>query len=261
MKKKIVALALVASCMMGVVGCSSEKKEADTTANSVSSGEAIDTYEVTYVDQKDQVLETEKVEAGQVAPDVKPEKEGYEFMGYYVNPECGREIDMTAPVVGDKKIYCGFTKPQKDERKFYVVGAGKSEILTKSNWGETFDDTFALTKDETSEKNVYTITVELSVGDEFQFITDKNWSDQRGFGYLKDGKLDGEVYFKKAAGLGDSPAEKSNIHVEKSGKYEFTLTTYPASDVYDTENEYYTEETKENFNSNPFDTIEWKVVQ
>lgn len=261
MKKKIVALALAASCMLGVVGCSSEKKNADTASNNVASSEATDTYVVTYLDQDGQVLATENVEAGQVAPDVNPSKDGYEFMGYYVNPECGREIDMTAPVVGDKKIYCGFTKPQKDERKFYIVGSGKSEILTKSNWGETFDDTFALTKDESSEKNVYTITVELSAGDEFQFVADVNWADQRGFGYLKDNKLDGEVYFKKAAGLGDAPVEKSNILVEKSGKYQFTLTTYPASDVYDTENEYYEEAKKENFNSNPFDTIEWTYIQ
>ncbi len=261
MKKKIVALALAVSCMVGVVGCSSEKKNVDTTSNGVASSEATDKYVVTYYDQDKQVVATEEVEAGQPVPDIKPEKDGYEFMGYYINPECGREMDITSPVVGDKEVYCGYTKAQKDERKFYIVGAGKSEILTKSNWGETFDDTFALTKDESSEKNVYKITVELSVGDEFQFVTDVKWSDQRGFGYIKDGKLNGETYLKKAAGLGDSPAEKSNILVEKSGKYEFTLTTYPASDVYDTENEYYTEETKENFNSNPFDTIEWKIVE
>ncbi|MNE40234.1 hypothetical protein D3C80_1342330 [compost metagenome] len=35
------------------------------------------------------------------------------------------------------------------------------------------------------------------------------------------------------------------------------MTTYPGADVYDTENSNYTEATKENFNSNPFDTIEW----
>jgi len=31
--------------------------------------------------------------------------------------------------------------------------------------------------------------------------------------------------------------------------------------VYDTENEYYEEAKKENFNSNPFDTIEWTYIQ
>ena len=42
-----------------------------------------------------------------------------------------------------------------------------------------------------------------------------------------------------------------------SGNYTFTLTTYPGEDVYDTEDSYYTEETKENFNMNPYDTITW----
>ena len=36
-----------------------------------------------------------------------------------------------------------------------------------------------------------------------------------------------------------------------------TLSTYPGADVYDTENSYYTEETRENYNSNPFDKIDW----
>ena len=68
--------------------------------------------------------------------------------------------------------------------------------------------------------------------------------------------IDGTDYFSVSGGLSEG-SQKSNIKCVKSGNYTFTLTTYPGADVYDTENSYYTEETKENYNSNPFDKIEW----
>ena len=73
--------------------------------------------------------------------------------------------------------------------------------------------------------------------------------------------FDGTTYFKNAGGLGDTPAEKSNIEVAVAGTYTFVLTTYPGEDVYDEEDPYYTEETRENFNSNPYDKITWNFVE
>lgn len=67
---------------------------------------------------------------------------------------------------------------------------------------------------------------------------------------------DGKEYFTVVGGLADS-SKKSNIKCAVSGNYTFTLNTFPGADVYDTENSYYTEETKENYNSNPYDSIEW----
>ena len=90
---------------------------------------------------------------------------------------------------------------------------------------------------------------------------DETWADQRGYGYLESGMLDGKTYFKNAGGLGDTPAEKSNIEVAVAGTYTFTLTTFPGEDVYDEADQYYTEETKENFNSNPYDKITWTYTE
>lgn len=252
MKRKFLSI-LLASASAFLVACATTSE-----SNTAEVDSAVETHSVKYYDATDSsVLYDDQVEHGQTATEYSPEKDGYDFMGWYISPDLSRNFDFSTKIKADTEIYGGFAKYVDDTRTFYIVGSGKSELLAKSNWGQVIDDSFAMTKEENDKANVYTITVNLEKGDAFQFVCDSEWSDQRGFGYVDTGSLDGTEYLKGAGGLGDTPINKANIEVQVAGTYTFTLTTYPDADVYDTTDEYYSEDKKENFNSNPFDTITW----
>ena len=67
-----------------------------------------------------------------------------------------------------------------DTRDFYILGNGAGALLKESNWGAVVSDAHKLAKSETS--NEYTITLDLYVGDEFQFAINSDWADQKGAG-------------------------------------------------------------------------------
>ena len=54
--------------------------------------------------------------------------------------------------------------------------------VRESNWGAVIGDAQKMTKEESDSENVYTITLDLSEGDQFQFAMDSSWGDQRGYG-------------------------------------------------------------------------------
>ena len=145
----------------------------------------------------------------------------------------------------------------EDTREFAIVGSGTSPVLLESNWGAVIGDAQKMTKEESDSENVYTITLDLSEGDQFQFAMDSSWGDQRGYGYLDTIELDGMDYFENSGSLGDTGVKRSNIKCAVAGNYTFTLTTYPGEDTYETDNANYTEENREAFNINPDDTITW----
>lgn len=64
------------------------------------------------------------------------------------------------------------------------MGSGTSPVLLESNWGAVIGDAQTLTKEVDPDANVYTITLDLEAGDEFQFAINSDWNDQRGCGYL-----------------------------------------------------------------------------
>ncbi len=250
---------MVASLGMTACGDTADTATTDTAVVETESDTDTNVHTVTFYDSDGEtVLSTEEVNHGESATYYEPEKDGYTFVGWFVTPKLSREYDFSGSITSDTELFAGFVSYVEDTRSFAIVGSGESEVLTESNWGAVISDAQTMTKEEVDGANVYTLTVTLAEGDEFQFAADSNWSDQRGYGYLETGSLDGVDYLKSAGGLGETSAEKSNIQVQVAGTYTFTLTTYPAEDVYDTENEYYTEETKENFNSNPYDTITWE---
>ncbi len=164
------------------------------------------------------------------------------------------KFDLMQIISADTKVFAGFMENVEDTRTFAIVGSGKSPLLSTSSWGKTIEDAHYMTKNE--GENVYTITLDICEGDEFQFAVDSAWSNQRGGGYMTHTEADGKEYFTVAGGLVEG-SQKSNIKCAISGNYTLTLSTYPGADVYDTENSYYTEETRENYNSNPFDKIDW----
>ena len=265
MKKRFVTMLLV-GCIgvngVAMTGCGNSVSSAAEEQVETTTDETSNQHTVTYYDADGTtVLDTKVVEHKANAEDFTPEKDGYTFVGWFATPKLTREFDFSRAITEDTPLYAGFVSYVEDTRSFAIVGAGESELLKESNWGEVISDDHRLTKEDNSEANQYTITVELQEGDQFQFAVDETWADQRGYGYLESGMLDGKTYLKNAGGLGDTPAEKSNIEVAISGTYTFTLTTFPGEDVYDEEDQYYTEDTRENFNSNPYDKITWTYTE
>ncbi|MCR5640155.1 MAG: InlB B-repeat-containing protein [Lachnospiraceae bacterium] len=266
MKRKAmfgVLMAMSLSSMVAFTGCGPTKEaatevETEVAGETVAADSETEGHTITLYDMDGTtVLDTVTVADGETLSVEDPTKDGYTFMGWYISAERNRQYDATKAVTGDMDLYAGFASYQEDTRSFYLVGAGESEVLAESNWGAVVGEAQQLVKSDNAEANEYSITLELAEGDQFQIATNASWEDQRGYGYLASDNMDGTFYFKCASGLGDADPKKSNIEVVKAGTYTLTLTTYPAEDVYDTENEYYTEETKENFNMNPYDSITW----
>ncbi len=255
MKRKAISLLMAASVMAlgisGLTGCGKEGGSDTQMGESVSGA-----HTVTYYDSDGTtVLKTAEIEDGASPEEYVPEKEGYTFVGWFATPQLNRKFDFTMEATDDVSIFAGFCSYQEDSRSWAIVGSGTSPVLMESNWGNTIGDAQLLTKEDTADANIYTITLDMEAGDEFQFAIDGSWSDQRGFGYMASIEQDGVEYFENSGGLGDTGTKKANIKVAVSGNYTLTLTTYPAEDFYDTEDAYYSESSKENFNYSNYDTI------
>lgn len=109
-------------------------------------------------------------------------------------------------------------------------------------------------------KNEYTYTLDLNVGDKFQFEISGtgDWMNQRGVGYLDTLTLEnGTTVFSGSSTIGDNSSYRLDIKCEYAGNYTFTLTTHPDDDTYETNHPAYTEANKEAFNINPLDKITW----
>lgn len=265
MKKRIVvwmAAALTISTMLYGCGDSNTGDPADTGSN-VNTPEQEDSGQdaaetvirVTFYDTDGTtVLSEEEIVSGGTATEYTPVKEGRVFMGWFATPSLAHSFDFTQPLTEDTGIFAGFMEEVEDTRAFAIVGSGTSPLMATSSWGKVINEEHYLTKAE--GENVYSITLDLYEGDEFQFAIDSAWSNQRGGGYMTTTEADGVTYFQVSGGLSGS-SQKSNIKCVVTGNYTLILTTYPGADVYDTGDSYYSEETRENYNSNPYDTIEF----
>ena len=262
MKKRVLSIMLAAVCTFSLAACSGAETSSNSSAASeessvessaAESSAATDTYKVTFYDvDGTTVLSEEEVASGATATEYTPEKDGQLFMGWFATPSLGHEFDFSQAITADTKVFAGFMENVEDSRTFAIVGSGKSPLLAASSWGGVINDEHYMTKND--GENVYTITLDLCKGDEFQFAINSSWHDQRGGGYLETTDADGVSYFSVSGGLSDD-TKKSNIKCLVDGNYTFTLTTHPGADVYDTANSNYSEESKENYNSNPYDTI------
>lgn len=261
MKKKVLSVILAAVMTLAITACGdagngesgSLGTEQGSGAGQSSGDKTAVSHKVTFYDADGTtVLSEEEVADGSTPTEYTPEKEGQVFMGWYATPSMAHEFDFSQPVTEDTSVFAGFMETVEDTRTFAILGSGKSPLMAVSGWGKVINEEHYMTKAE--GENVFTITVDLCEGDEFQFAIDTAWSNQRGGGYLETTDVDGVSYFSVSGGLSDS-TKKANIKCLQDGNYTFTLMTYPGADVYDTGNSYYSEETRENYNSNPYDTI------
>ncbi len=257
-KTRIIVLLFILTSAFLMTACGKTDKtvESEVTISPEANAKE-NVYTVTFYDMDGTtVLSTEEVKDGESATDYTPEKDQYVFMGWYGTPSLSHEFDFSTPITADTDIFAGFLQDQEDTRSFAIVGSGKSPLLVTSSWGTVINEEHYLTKE--TDKNVYSLTLDLYEGDEFQLAIDTSWHDQRGAGYLTTTSQDGVEYLASSgSNYQSSEAQKANIKCLVTGSYTLTLTTYPGADVYATEDSNYTEENKENFNSNPYDTITW----
>lgn len=263
--RALTAVTAVLMCStMALSACGDSKTTEDAVAESAATTESTATetaaanHTVTFYDSDGTtVLNTVEVADGECVEEYTPEKADSIFVGWFATPQMSHRYDFTQEVTDDISIFAGFVTYVEDTREYAIVGSGTSPVLLESSWGAVIGDAQMMEKEESDTENRYTITLDLNEGDEFQFAIDSSWDNQRGYGYLDTIELDGMDYFENSGSLGDAGVKRSNIKCAVAGNYTFTLTTYPGEDVYETDNANYTEENKEAFNINPYDTITW----
>lgn len=185
-------------------------------------------YVVTYYDGA-AVLKTETVAEGEKAVAWTPEKEGYNFDGWWATPNFTHEFSFDTAITADTSVFSKWTSSAvvEDTRTFYICGQGSSGVLGGSS---VLEEGAEMKK--TEGKNEYTLTVDLYAGDWFQFVTNTSWDYQRGWGYMTTGTADGVEYFASNGSIdGTKPAKMEDIVCKKDGNYTFTLTTHPADDL------------------------------
>lgn len=225
-------------------------------------GGVTDTVTVTYYDGTNE-LKSEEVEKGGKATDWTPEKEGYEFMGWYAEASLSETFSFDTVIYEDTDIFSAWRENAyvEDTAAWYLIGAGSGD-MSASNWSHSTEGLF-LTKDETiTDKNVYTIELTMYASDKFQITHSDSWDYQQGIGHM--------IGFEYAAGINpyapdagevtaadkkygevkdasgnvvfyggdeyDKGAEVWNIWLAEGqdGKYKFTYTTYPSNPAYNT---------------------------
>lgn len=268
MKKRLMTVSMLAAAAIGLAACGSgggaqesgQSTEAEATQeiSEEATEEETQAHAVTFYDSDGTtVLQTVEVADGALLEAYVPEKEGYTFAGWFATPQMSHRFDFAAAITQDTSVFAGFVSYVEDTRTFAILGSGKSPVLMESSWGSVIGDAQTMQKEENAEANIYTITLDLEEGDEFQLAMNSAWENQRGYGYLSTITQDGVEYFANSGGLGDTGVKRANIKVKVPGNYTITLTTYPGEDTYDTQSSGYSEDNKENFNINPYDSITW----
>ncbi len=181
---------------LGLLGCSLATV---ACSNNKTSEVEAEPYKVTFYDGET-VLKTEMVKDGESATKWEPKKEGYTFVDWYGTPNFKFKYNFEA-VHKDTSVYALFQSNDfvEDTRPWAIVGNGTGKVLSSSSFGKNITEEHLLKKSSKKDVNEYSITLDLAVGDEFQFAIDTDWSNQRGAGYLSNTALDGTEYFEVKA--------------------------------------------------------------
>lgn len=269
MKKfaKIFALVLVLAMAMSVMaGCVEEPAASNPTTTPKGDDNKVT---VTWYNGSEE-LRTEEVEKGTKLTSWTPTVEGKTFTGWYAEASLTQAFDFEAVINEDTDIFAAFKSDAyvEDTNEYYLIGSGAGDMKV-SNWDHANSQAnLMMTKDTSiTNANVYKITINMYAGDRFQICFGGDWNGQQGIGYIPgceyaDGinPNDNTEYTaadKKYAEVkdengnvvfigGDEYNKESyvwNVILAEGqdGRYEFTLTTYPANMGYN--------------------TIEWKLVE
>ena len=259
MKKKLfIAASLIAVMAFSAVGFAACDKNNDD-GSSVETP-ADNKVTVTYYDGTTE-LKSEEIEKGGKANEWTPEKEGYEFMGWYAEASLSQEFSFDTVINEDTDVFSAWRENVyvEDTAAWYFIGAGSGD-MGASNWGHSTEGLF-MTKDTTiTNANVYTIEITMYAGDKFQITHSGSWDYQQGIGHMigfeytdgvnpyggaevtaadrKYGEVraeDGTLMFYGGDEY-DKGAEVWNVWLAEGqdGKYKFTYTTYPSNPAYNT---------------------------
>ncbi len=191
-------------------------------------------FTVTFYDGTTVITEKEVEEGGKVAAfkpsDVGYEKEGFAFDGRYATADFTFDWSFDTAIDKDTNVYSMWTSSKEDTRQWTIAGsssAGGPLAAIGWNGGPIEGENGNILK-KTEGKNEFTITIDLYVGDQFQFCIqdeegvwntdDANGGGARGGQYLEEN----EYMSAPGTGLGDGQV---NITVSVSGNYTLTLTT------------------------------------
>ena len=228
-KRKFILLAGVSLVMSGLVACQPADEPVVT----------VEKYTVKFVDG-DKVLHTEEVEKGEKVSEWDPTKTVTDkiFNGWFAEPTLTHEFDFSTAINADTTIFGSFSVFTEDTRTWVVAGSGTSNVLRTSSWGTVVNDEHKMSKKDVANENIFTFTIDLFKGDQFQFMVPEYdeegtiaWGAQRGGGYLQDAVKDGTTYFSTGGGLGGNN-QKTNMTAEVAGNYTFELHTHPAEDMF-----------------------------
>lgn len=191
-------------------------------------------YTVTFYDGTT-VITTRDVEAGGTVAEFEPsdvgyEKEGYNFSGWYATSDFTHDWSFDTAIEQDTNVYSMWTSSQQDTRQWLIAGSSSAGgPLAAIGWnGGPIEGADGNILTKTEGKNEFTITINLYVGDQFQFcIQDENgvWNtDDANGGGARGGQylIENEYMSAPGTGLGDGQV---NITVSVSGNYTLTLTT------------------------------------
>ena len=191
-------------------------------------------FTVTFYDGTTVITEKEVEEGGKVAAfkpsDVGYEKEGFAFDGWYATADFTFDWSFDTAIDKDTNVYSMWTSSKEDTRQWTIAGsssAGGPLAAIGWNGGPIEGENGNILK-KTEGKNEFTITIDLYVGDQFQFCVqdekgvwntdDASGGGARGGQYLEEN----EYMSAPGTGLGDGQV---NITVSVSGNYTLTLTT------------------------------------
>lgn len=191
-------------------------------------------YTVTFYDGTTVITTREVEEGGKVAEfepiDVDYEKEGYVFNGWYATSDFTHDWSFDTIIDKDTNVYSMWSSSKEDTRQWLIAGSSSAGgPLAEIGWnGGPIEGENGNILAKTEGKNEFTITINLYVGDQFQFcIQDENgvWNtDDANGGGARGGQylVENEYMSAPGTGLGDGQV---NITVSVSGNYTLTLTT------------------------------------
>ncbi|MBQ7407749.1 MAG: InlB B-repeat-containing protein [Clostridia bacterium] len=255
--KTLIAAVLAVVMTLAFVGCN-QIGTSDNGGNTPNENQIT----VTWYDGSSE-LKSETLEKGSKATAWTPEKEGYTFMGWFAELSLAQAFDFEAELNEDTDIFASFRKDefQEDTTNYYLIGTGAGDMKA-ANWDHVAAEAnLSMTKNaEVTNANVYTIVIDMYAGDRFQICYGGGWAGQMGIGYMpgweyaagvnpnndievtaEDKKYvevkneAGEVVFIGGDEYNNTPESWNAILADgQDGKYEITLTTYPAAMAYNT---------------------------